>query len=125
MDDDFNTGVGVASLFDLVRVLNKYADAEKMEQGTPEATKLAVLKQGTVTFRELAATLGLFLKPVEDRMPAGDDGLVNQLMQLLIEVRASARKNKDFSTADTIRKRLAEIGIALEDRPGGTEWTRA
>jgi cysteinyl-tRNA synthetase len=43
----------------------------------------------------------------------------------LIDVRAGARKNKDFATADTIRKRLGEIGIALEDRPDGTEWTRA
>jgi cysteinyl-tRNA synthetase len=125
MDDDFNTGVGVASLFDLVRLLNKFADAEKLEQATPEPGRLAVLKQGTATLRELAGTLGLFLKPVETKAVGESDGLVDQLMQLLIEVRASARKNKDFATADTIRKRLGEIGVALEDRPGGTEWTRA
>jgi cysteinyl-tRNA synthetase len=124
MADDFNTGVGVAALFDLIRALNKYGDAEKLEQGKPDATKLQVLRQGTRTFRELSATLGLFLKPVEAKSAGGDDGLIGQLMQLLIDVRAGARKNKDFATADTIRKRLGEIGIALEDRAGGTEWTR-
>jgi cysteinyl-tRNA synthetase len=125
MDDDFNTGVGVAALFDLVRWLNKFADAEKMEQARPDEARLRVLKEATATFRELAATLGLFLKPI-DLPSAGDgDGLVGRLMDLLIEVRANARKNKDFATADTIRKRLGEIGVALEDRPGGTEWTRS
>jgi cysteinyl-tRNA synthetase len=49
----------------------------------------------------------------------------DELMQLLIERRASARKAKDFSTADAIRKRLTEIGVTLEDRAGGTEWTLA
>jgi cysteinyl-tRNA synthetase len=124
MDDDFNTGVGVAALFDLVRTLNKYGDAEKLEQGKPDAARLQVLRQGTRTFRELSATLGLFLKPVEAKPISGDDGLVGQLMQLLIDVRAGARQNKDFATADTIRKRLGEIGIALEDRPGSTDWSR-
>jgi cysteinyl-tRNA synthetase len=124
MDDDFNTGVGVAALFDLVRALNKYVDTEKLEQGQPDAAKVQTLKQATRTFRELAGTLGLFVKPVEAKAPGGDDGLVGQLMQLLIDVRAGARKNKDFATADTIRKRLGEIGVALEDRPDGTDWSR-
>ena len=44
-------------------------------------------------------------------------------MDLFIEVRANSRKQKDFATADTIRDRLAEIGVTLEDRPGGTEWS--
>jgi cysteinyl-tRNA synthetase len=107
-----------------VRLLNKYADAEKLEQAKPEPARLTVLKQGTEAFRELSGTLGLFRRPAEAITTGAKDGLVDQLMQLLIEVRASARKNKDFGTADTIRKRLGEIGIALEDRPGGTEWTR-
>ena len=45
-------------------------------------------------------------------------------MDLLIELRPTARKSKDFATADRIRNALAEIGITLEDRPGGTEWTQ-
>jgi cysteinyl-tRNA synthetase len=124
MDDDFNTGVGVAALFDLVRSLNKLADTEKLEEGKPSPTKLEQFKRGAGVLRELSATMGLFLKPVETKTAGGDDALVGQLVELLIEARANARKNKDFATADTIRKRLGEIGIVLEDRPGGTEWTR-
>ncbi len=58
--------------------------------------------------------------PGEGSSPSADE-----LMQLLIKRRAEARKAKDFATADTIRKRLTELGITLEDRAGGTEWTRS
>jgi len=46
------------------------------------------------------------------------------LMQLLIELRADARKSKSFAQADLIRKRLTELGVTLEDRAGGTGWRR-
>ena len=46
-------------------------------------------------------------------------------MKLLIQLRADARANKDFATGDAIRNRLGEIGITLEDRAGGTEWTKS
>jgi cysteinyl-tRNA synthetase len=46
-------------------------------------------------------------------------------MQLLIQLRADARTNKDFATADTIRNRLQEAGVVLEDRAGGTEWSKS
>ena len=49
----------------------------------------------------------------------------DDLMQTLIQLRADARKTKDFATADKIRKRLTELGITLEDRAGGTEWTKS
>ncbi len=125
MDDDFNTGMAVGKLFQLLSVLNKFADDQKLEAtAKPRAEALATLTQGATTLRELAVTLGLFRTPVEAKT-GGDDSLVGGLMQLLIELRASARKNKDFAAADLIRKRLAELGITLEDRPGGTEWTRS
>jgi cysteinyl-tRNA synthetase len=124
MDDDFNTGGGIGALFDLVRVLNKFVDDEKLEEPAKQTPdKIDVLRRGTIVLRELAATLGLFRTPREEKPAAGDD-LTGKLMNLLIELRAEARKRKDFATADRIRNTLTEIGITLEDRPGGTEWTR-
>ncbi len=123
MDDDFNTGGGVATLFDLLRRLNKFVDDEKLEEpGAQDAAKLDVLKQGAATLAELAATLGLFRKPPQQTR-CGDNELTGKLVDLLIELRAEARKNKDFATADRIRDSLGEIGVVLEDRPGGTEWS--
>jgi cysteinyl-tRNA synthetase len=50
---------------------------------------------------------------------------LDAVMQLLIHLRQTARAKKDFATGDQIRDRLAEIGVKIEDRPGGAEWTRA
>jgi cysteinyl-tRNA synthetase len=125
MDDDFNTGAAVAVLFDLLRVLNKFADTEKLEAGKAAADKLAIFERGATVLRELGGILGLFVKPIEPAAAGADDALLGKLVQLLIELRAAARKNKDFATGDLIRNRLTEIGITLEDRPGGTEWQRS
>ncbi len=126
MDDDFNTGGAIGVMFDLLRRLNKFADDEKLEDpGKPREAKLAVLEQGARTLRELAMTLGLFRRPPKEAKPAsGDDALAGKLVELLIDVRADARKARNFAAADKIRTRLAELGVTLEDRPGGTEWTR-
>jgi len=124
MDDDFNTGGGIGSLFDLVRVLNKFVDDEKLEEkGRQSAAKVAALRQGALTLRELSGILGLFHKPPQEKVAAGSDALLGKLIGLLIDVRTQARKNKDFATADRVRNSLAELGITLEDRPGGTEWS--
>ena len=123
MDDDFNTGGGIGTLFDLVRLLNKFVDDERLEEPAKRTTeKLDILKRATITFRELTATLGLFRKPPQEK-DAGGDNLSGKLMKLLIDLRNESRKKKDFATADQIRKSLVEIGVILEDRPGGTEWS--
>lgn len=123
MDDDFNTGGGIGALFDLVRLLNKFADDEKLEDAAKrEPEKVAQLRYGTLVLRELGGTLGLFRKPPQEKVPGGDD-LAGKLMKLLIELRAESRKKKDFAMADRIRNTLTEIGVTLEDRPGGTDWS--
>ena len=126
MDDDFNTGGGIGVLFELVRALNKFVDDAGLEASPkPDAEKLATLRLGSKVLRELAATLGLFRQAPAAASAAGGDELVGQLMQLVIEMRADARKSKNFAMADKIRERLTALGITLEDRPSGTEWTRA
>jgi len=124
MDDDFNSGGGIGALFDLVRILNKYVDEQHLEQpAKQDAQKLAALRQGATTLRELGLTLGIFRTPVE--APGSDQGseLVGKLLELFVAIRTEARKNKDFAMADRIRNGLAQLGVTLEDRPGGTEWT--
>ena len=122
MDDDFNTAIAMASLFDFVRVVNKFIDQHGLEAKKP-AAELATLDAMMLTLRELTGVLGIFLQPPQ---PAGgaDEGLVAKLMDLVIEIRANARKAKDFATADLVRTKLTEAGIVLEDRPDGTGWSR-
>jgi len=122
MDDDFNTGGAIGDLFELLRRLNKFTDDEKLEeQARPEA--LSALRTGAMVLKELGATIGLFLKPPAEK-DGGGDQLVGSLIELLIQVRADARKTKNLAAADKIRNSLVEMGIVLEDRPGGTGWSR-
>ncbi len=127
MDDDFNTGAGIAELFDLVKRLNKFIDDQKMEvKASPE--DIAQLVQGVKTFREIAGSLGLFLVPPQKSGQADSaesDSLVDGLMNLIIKIRANARTNKDWATSDLIRDALKEVGVKLEDRPDkSTTWEK-
>lgn len=124
MDDDFNTGGAVGKLYELVTFLNKSADSNSDFQNNESRNSQAFVsfKRGVVVLRELSQILGLFWAPIETA--SGDDKLVGGLMQLLIDLRAEARKTKNFALGDQIRKRLTELGVTLEDRAGGTSWRK-
>jgi cysteinyl-tRNA synthetase len=121
MDDDFNTGGAVGILHELLTTLNRFADARRLEGASPAGAALAEFERGVVVLRELSQLLGLFHQP-PPAPDAGNDRLVGGLIQLLIDLRQEARKAKNFAQADQIRKRLGELGVTLEDRPGGTGW---
>ncbi|MEX0586039.1 MAG: cysteine--tRNA ligase [Pirellulales bacterium] len=125
MDDDFNTAAAIAELFDFVRALNRFVDETKLEDATApdRAANVERIKTAAATLRELTTLLGLFRAPVKKQARA-DDELVGKLVNLLIEVRRAARKNKDFATGDKIRNDLASLGVLLEDHKEGTTWTR-
>ncbi len=134
LDDDFNTGGAIGVLYEFVSALNRFCDQHKLE--TPNATKNADGMLHTVggVFRELTAVLGLFKQTHSKPELGGRDQLVYGLMQLLLDLRENLRttaksaakdnplKKTLFDQTDLIRKRLGELGVTLEDRPGGTTW---
>jgi cysteinyl-tRNA synthetase len=123
MDDDFNTGGAIGELFELAKIINKFCDDADLE-GTGKSDSAAVARFATLltTFKELTDTLGIFGKPPVDSGAGGDD-LLSKIMPVVIELRATARKEKKFAVADKIRDGLGPIGVTLEDRAGGTEWS--
>lgn len=121
MEDDFNTGGAVGVLYELLNSLNRFADAQKLEATKANEATLADFGRAAGVLRELGQVLGLFHAPAA-KPASGNDQLVTGLMQLLIDLRAEARKAKNFAAADQIRKRLGELNVTLEDRPGGTGW---
>jgi cysteinyl-tRNA synthetase len=122
MDDDFNTGGAIAQLFEMVRLLNKYCEDEGLESaGGADPVKVATLREGTLVLAELSRAIGLFRQAPEEK--SSGDAATGAVMSLILELRAAARKNKDFATADRIREALGAAGVMVEDRAGGTEWT--
>jgi cysteinyl-tRNA synthetase len=122
MEDDFNTPGAVAVLFEMVTAGN--ALVERAESNAAGATR--ELTAHLAAFSGLAATLGL--DPVTQwGSDAARDAarVVGPLVEYLLELRERARKARDFETSDEIRKRLAEAGIVVEDRPGGPRWRLA
>ncbi len=120
MDDDFNTGGAGGILYELLNKLNRLADEKKVESPDAPAEAMASFRAGALLLRELSQILGLFAEPVSK--PAANDQVVAGLMQLLIDLRAEARKARNFALGDQIRQRLKELHITLEDRAGGTTW---
>jgi cysteinyl-tRNA synthetase len=124
MDDDFNTGGAIGVMHEMAGAINAYIEQNKLEQ-SPKPEPISAASAAAQTLRKLGQLLGLFRKTaapaVSDQKSAG---LADQLMELIIQLRAEARKKKDFATADAIRDGLAKLKITLEDRAGGTGWRK-
>ncbi|NLP43581.1 MAG: cysteine--tRNA ligase [Peptococcaceae bacterium] len=113
MDDDFNSAQAYAVLFDLAREINTYLTQPKK--------KAYALTEAYNTLTELAGVLGFDLE-AEAKDDEAESGKLAAVMELLLEIRQNARKNKDWATADLIRDRIKEIGIIIEDTPDGARW---
>ncbi len=115
IDDDLNTPVVIATLFDACRVINQVND------GNAKATQadLDALKELMQTF--LGDILGIRL----DDEGAGEGSLkpYKDAVDLLLDIRREAKQNKDWKTSDLIRQRLSDIGFNVKDtKDGGFEW---
>jgi cysteinyl-tRNA synthetase len=114
MNDDLNTPVMIAHLFDGVRAVNSAND------GKLALDAAGIEKLRTLFHDMLTDVLGL-KREEEDR---ADDGLGSALMTVLLGLRADAKAKKDYATGDLIRDRLAAMGITVKDTKEGVTWER-
>jgi cysteinyl-tRNA synthetase len=127
MDDDFNTALALAALFDFTREVNTYL-VNPSSNGNLHPQALVAIRD---LYYELGCQiLGVLSEEIfvqNQDVQAGvmeQNQLINDLIQLIMDMRQEARKRKDWATADQIRDRLKELGIVLEDNPQGSSWRK-
>jgi len=112
MNDDFNSPVVIAELFEAVRIVNTVYDGK----GTISAAELDKLKKLMKDF-----VFDIFGLKAEDTSNLE----LNSVLDMVIELRKTAKENKDYATSDKIRLGLQSMGIQLKDSKEGTTWNKA
>jgi cysteinyl-tRNA synthetase len=114
MNDDFNTPIVIANLFEGVRIINSVNDKKE----TISTEDLALLKSVFNTF--VFDILGL-----KEETSSGQNEIVDGLMQLILSIRQKVKENKDFQTSDTIREELSRLKISVKDTKDGPIWSQS
>ena len=111
MNDDFNTPILIAHLFDGVRIINSVKDGKE----SITSSDLEKLKNIFTTF--VIDILGFV-----SAKGSSENDLTNEVMELVLKLRANAKTNKDFDSADLIRNELGKVGIQIKDSHEGSSW---
>lgn len=114
MNDDFNSPVVIATLFETVKIINSVNDGKE----SLSESDLKMLRETFDTF------LGEILGLKDDQAAGADSETVDELMKLILELRKNAKSAKDYATADKIRDELSRLGIQVKDTKEGAEWSR-
>lgn len=116
MDDDFSTAKVLANMFELTPVINGIKDGHVASNALSGATIVLMQKQ--------------FKNYLEDifgitQISASDNGTLDGVMQLLMDIRKESKAKKDYATSDKIRNQLTSLGIELKDeKDGGMSWSK-
>jgi len=113
MNDDFNTPILIANLFESVKFINLIND--KKETITKADLEMVKKTISAFTFDVLG------LKPTMDNNDNSDK--LSSVIELLIQLRKEAKENKNYDLSDEIRDKLLEKGIQLKDSRNGTSFT--
>lgn len=113
MNDDFNTPVLIAQLFDVIRLVNSANDGKvKLSQADIDLLK-------SIYQHFVFDIMGLRKEEESGKANTALEGV----MKLVLELRAKAKANKDFATSDEIRDKLAEVNIQVKDGKEGASWS--
>jgi cysteinyl-tRNA synthetase len=110
LDDDFNTARAMGNLFEIAKIVNS---CDEDSPGIFEAFQTA---------KEVFDTIGTKVFGLTFEPESVGSLLINDLMDMILEIRSIARKEKNWALSDMIRDRLKKSGVILEDRPDGTLW---
>lgn len=111
MNDDFNSPVVIAELFEVARIINTVYD------GTSKISGDALL--------ELKVLIDEFVYDILGLKDEESNNLeLNEILEMVIDLRKDAKENKDYATSDSIRLGLQKIGIQLKDSKDGTTWSK-
>ncbi len=111
MNDDFNSPIVIANLFEGVRIINSVADKKETISGADQI----LLKEIFDTF--LFDILGLKEEKSNDQRE-----MLDNLMQLILSIRQKSRETKDWGTSDQIRDTLQKLHITVKDGKDGSSW---
>lgn len=111
MNDDFNSPVVIAELFEATRIINTIHDGK----GVISETELS-------TLRKLMNDFVFDIFGLKDEDTANAE--LNSVLDLVLDIRRGAKENKDYATSDKIRIGLQSIGIQLKDSKEGTTWNK-
>jgi len=114
LNDDFNSPMVIANLFDATRIINSIKAGIIMAN---QNNLVALIQLFDVFFFTI---LGMKLSEGKQE----DTNFENELMQIIISLRKDAKERKDYTSADTIRKLLTDIGITIKDTKEGVEWSK-
>jgi cysteinyl-tRNA synthetase len=115
MNDDFNTAKVLATLFDLVPVINSLKSGHIQQNALSPATISGMRKYFTDYLENILGLKGEF---------ADEDHKLTGVVELLIDIRRDARTRKDYATSDKIRNQLLQLGIVLKDeKDGGVSYS--
>ena len=111
MDDDFNTPILIAHLFDGVKIINSVKAGEK------HITLDDLKKLKSIFHIFVIDVLGLTAEK-----ESGNTEFANKIMELILKLRNNAKSNKDYTTADLIRDELNKLNIQINDGRKGSTW---
>lgn len=114
MDDDFNTPLALAALFDLSREINRLRDIGEIRAAAGFAALL----------RKLSAILGIGQQDPEEFLRLGVEREEVQEIERIIAARNEARNAKQWAQADALRDQLLAMGVVIEDTVQGTVWRK-
>ena len=112
MNDDFNTPIVISHLFDAARIINQANDGK--------------MKLSQADIDELKGVFDTFLFEVmgmRDEAASDNTALIDGLMHIILDIRATAKANNDWATSDKIRDALKEAGVTVKDGKDGATYS--